>query len=45
MWMGFTLSVLCSRSPMYIDKPPILAYVAETDFLQFKEQVSFQFKN
>jgi hypothetical protein len=31
--MGFPLSVLCSRRPMEMDKPHILASAAETGFL------------
>ncbi len=43
--MGFPLSVLCSERPIELDKPHFLAYAAETGFLQFKEQVPFNFKN
>jgi hypothetical protein len=34
--MGFPLSVLCSGRPIELDKSHILAFVAETGFLQFK---------
>jgi hypothetical protein len=43
--IGFPLSVICSGHPIEIDKPHILALVAETSFLPFKEQVPFNFKN
>jgi hypothetical protein len=43
--MGLPLSVLCSGRPIELDKPQILAEAAETSFLQFKEQVPFNFKN
>jgi hypothetical protein len=43
--MGFLLSVLCSGRPIEFDKPHILALATETVFLQFKEQVPFNFKN
>jgi hypothetical protein len=43
--MGFPLSVLCSGSPIELDKPHILAYAAETSFLRFKELVHLNFKN
>jgi hypothetical protein len=43
--MGFPLSVLCSGRPIELDKPHILAQASETGFLQFKEQVPFNFKN
>jgi hypothetical protein len=43
--MGFPLSVLCSGSPIELDKPHILALAPETGFLQFKEQVPLNFKN
>jgi hypothetical protein len=40
------LSIISSLqgSPIELDKPHILASVAETSFLRFKEQVSFNFK-
>jgi hypothetical protein len=38
----FPLSVICSECPIETDKPHILA---ETGFLQFKEQVFFKCKN
>jgi hypothetical protein len=37
--MVFQLSVFCSRRPIELDKPHILAKATETGFLQFKEQV------
>jgi hypothetical protein len=43
--MGFLLSVLCSESPIELDKPHILASAAEIGFLRFKEQVHLNFKN
>jgi hypothetical protein len=39
--MGFPLSVLCNGGPIELDKPHILALVAETSFLLFKEQLPF----
>jgi hypothetical protein len=33
------------QAPIELDKPHILAYAAETVFLQFKEQVLFKLKN
>jgi hypothetical protein len=42
--MGFPLSVICSGSPIELDKPHILALAAKTGFLQFKEQVPLKFK-
>jgi hypothetical protein len=43
--MSFPLSVICSRRPIELDKPHILALAAETGFLRFKEQVPYNFKN
>jgi hypothetical protein len=43
--MGFPLSVLCSRHPIELDKPHILALAAEIGFLLFKEQVPHNLKN
>jgi hypothetical protein len=43
--MGFPLSVLCSRCPIDLDKPHILASAAETGLLRFKEQVLSKLKN
>jgi hypothetical protein len=43
--MGFPLSVLCSRRPIELNKPHILALAAENGFLRFKEQVPHNFKN
>jgi hypothetical protein len=43
--MGFPPAVLCSGRPIELDKPHILALVAETVFLRFKEQVPHNFKN
>jgi hypothetical protein len=37
--VGLPLSVICSRPPIELDKPHILALAAETGFLLFKEQV------
>jgi hypothetical protein len=42
--MGFQLSVICSRMPLELDKPHILALAAETGFLLFKEQVPLKVK-
>jgi hypothetical protein len=39
------LSVICSRCPIELDKPHILALATETGFLLFKEQVPLKFKN
>jgi hypothetical protein len=36
---SFQLPVLCSRLPVDVNKPQILAKAVETSFLQFKEQV------
>jgi hypothetical protein len=37
--MGFPLSVICSRHPIELDKPHILALADETGFLLFKGTV------
>jgi hypothetical protein len=42
--MGFPLSVICSRRPIELDKPHILALAAETIFILFEEQVPLKFK-
>jgi hypothetical protein len=41
--VGFSVSVIYSGCPIYMDKPQILAEATENFFLQFKEQVSFKF--
>ncbi len=43
--MGCQQSVPYSTSRMYTEKPHTLASAAETGYLQFKEQVPFQFEN
>jgi hypothetical protein len=42
--MGFPLSVICCGHPIEVDKPHILALVAKTSFLLFKEQLPLKFK-
>jgi hypothetical protein len=42
--MGIPISVICSGSPIELDKPHILTLAAETGFLLFKVQVPLKFK-
>jgi hypothetical protein len=38
--VGFLLSVICSKSPIEMDKPHILALAAETGFFVIKRATS-----
>jgi hypothetical protein len=42
--MGFLLSALCSRCPMDMDKPHILAQDAETGFMHLKSKLTLDLK-